>query len=176
MSDTFVNITRIDDLGMITLRMDLADDAACTALQTALGADMPGRHEMAKGQKGDLLWMSPDELMILCPKGQVADLLPKLTHALTDVHHLLADVSDARAVFDLRGDMLRGVLAKLTPTNIHPDAFATGQVRRTRLGQVAAAVWLPDTDTARVICFRSVGDYMAQLLQTAASKESQVYV
>ena len=65
-------------------------------------------------------------------------------------------------------DRVRGVLAKLTPANLHPDALATGEVRRTRLAQVPAAVWLRDEDTAELICFRSVARYVFDLLSNAA--------
>lgn len=174
MSETFVKITQVQEQGMITLRMELSDEAACSAVQAALGLDVPEPHGVtASGDRG-LIWMSKDELMILCPMGAVAALLTDVQAALADVHHLLADVSNARAVFDLKGKMLRDVLAKLTPADMHPDAFPIGYVRRTRLGQVPAAIWLPAKDSARVICFRSVGDYMDDLLHRAAQKGAEV--
>jgi len=173
MSETFVKIAQVQNQGMITLRVDLADDAACGAVQTALGLDVPAPHCVTMDAERGLVWMSKDELLILCPMEGVGALLSDMKAALANVHHLLADASNARAVFDLKGKMLRDVLAKLTPADMHPDVFPMGQVRRTRLGQVAAAVWLPGKDAARVVCFRSVEAYM-QLLNTAAQNGAQV--
>jgi sarcosine oxidase subunit gamma len=60
------------------------------------------------------------------------------------------------------------MLAKGTPVDLAPAAFGPGDFRRTRLGQVACAFWMPAPDAFGLICFRSVADHVALWLGTAA--------
>ena len=154
--------------GMITLRGNLQDVALRKACRDLTGLEVPedGR-AVAEGQSG-LCWMSPDELLILLPYGDVGAGLEKLNKALTGGHYLAVNVSDARTVMFVEGAGAREVLAKLAPVDLHPDSFGLGEMRRTRLGQVAAAFWMRDETTFEVICFRSVGDYAFSLLAASA--------
>jgi sarcosine oxidase subunit gamma len=49
-----------------------------------------------------------------------------------------------------------------------PGAFEPGMIRRTRMAQIAAAFWMVDAETIRVVCFRSVAEYAFNLLKDAA--------
>ncbi|MBO9464979.1 sarcosine oxidase subunit gamma [Tropicibacter sp. R15_0] len=174
---SFEGITRVEEMraqGMITLRGDFADPAFVSAVTGLVEADMPGQRQISTGAERSILWMSPDELMVLCTYAEAPILEAKLRDALADQHALVANVSDARACFELVGGDLREVLAKLAPVDMSPEAFAVGDLRRTRLAQVAGAFWLSSEDKAQVVCFRSVGEYMFNLLKTAAQPGSKV--
>ena len=54
-------------------------------------------------------------------------------------------------------------------------AFPVGTLRRTRLAQVPAAIWFEDEETAFVVAFRSVADYVFALLSNAAKGEVGYY-
>lgn len=156
--------------GMVTLRADLADARVRKAVKAVTGAEVPAtRRATFAGDRG-ALWMSPDELLLLLPHAEGQTAVAALSQALDGVHHLAAEVSDARAVFRLTGDLdaVREVLAKLTPADMSPGAFAEGEVRRTRLGQVAAAFWIEDGGVT-LVCFRSVARYVFDLLSNAAA-------
>lgn len=157
-------------LGMVTLRGDLGDTGLQEVCRALTGAAFPARGRIeAGGEAGALAWMSPDELLLILPKPQVPEALGKIAEALSGRHHLAVDVSDARAVFDVTGPGAREVIAKLAPVDLHPAAFPPGHIRRSRLGQVAAAFWLPAEGEVRVICFRSVADYTRALLERSAA-------
>jgi sarcosine oxidase subunit gamma len=83
-------------------------------------------------------------------------------------HHLAVNVSDARAMFSLTGEAgpLKDVLAKVTPADM--AALAPGEMRRTRLQQVPAAIWFESGTEARVVCFRSVARYVFDVLALSA--------
>ncbi|PWK62631.1 sarcosine oxidase subunit gamma [Roseicyclus mahoneyensis] len=152
--------------GMVTLRADLA--TAARAVKRVTGADMPGLRRITQGQGCRVAWMSPDEILILCEHATARKLAFDLTEALTGQHHLALDVSDARAMMALTGEPgpLRDVLAKITPADI--AALPLGEMRRTRLQQVAGAIWFETETEARVICFRSVATYVFDLLAMSA--------
>ncbi|SNS76507.1 sarcosine oxidase subunit gamma [Antarctobacter heliothermus] len=172
--DGLVEVREIGPQGMITLRGDLSAPEVIAAVTDLAGLEMPGlRGANTAGDTG-LLWMSPDELLLLVPYRQAPAAVDRLTAALDGQHVLIVNVSDMRALFQLRGTQLRDVLAKLAPVDFAPEALPAGELRRTRFAQVAAGVWLLDDTTARVFCFRSVAGYMFSLLSTVADPDSQV--
>ncbi|MFK5998308.1 MAG: sarcosine oxidase subunit gamma family protein [Rhodobacterales bacterium] len=154
--------------GMITLRGDLNADALISAVKSVTGADMPGIGKIRSGKKGATAWMSPDELLLLVGHDQADAIVAKLDTALSGTHVLAVNVSDARAMFTLEGPVIRDVLAKGAPANLSEGAFHIGDIRRTRLGQVAVAFWLSSEKTASVVCFRSVGEHVFNWLKSAA--------
>ena len=158
--------------GMITLRGDLASAAMAGALETALGLEIPAVRGIVAAQGGaQAAWMSPDELLLILPYGQVGAALEALAQGLAGQHHLAEDVSDARALIALEGEemLLREVLAKLAPVDLHPAAFGVGDFRRSRLAQAAGAFWMPQAGQLRIVCFRSVGRYVFDLLAASAA-------
>jgi sarcosine oxidase subunit gamma len=162
-------------VGMITLRADLGHSFVKKALK-AVKLAMPEDGFSTGGLDAGVLWMSPDELLILCAYQDADALVEKLTKALKDVHALVVNVSDARTVLRLSGEgaAIRETLAKLSPADLRVNALPTGRVRRTRLAQVAAAFWFTGEDEAVVVAFRSVGDYVFRLVSTAAEEGSGV--
>ncbi|MGR3382551.1 sarcosine oxidase subunit gamma [Roseovarius indicus] len=160
--------------GMITLRGDLGSAKMTKAVKDATGAAKPGQREItAKGDSG-AAWMSPDELLVMVPYDTVADALARIETALKGEHFLAVNVSDARAMFEIKGAGVREIIAKLCPVDMAPGAFEPGSIRRTRMAQVAAAVWMTDAETIRVVCFRSVAEYVFGLLCDAAEPGGEV--
>lgn len=170
----FAKVTDAGPRGMITLRGDLSDATLQRATAQATGLDMPeaGRCHLT-GDHG-LCWMSPDEVLILCPYAGVGNLVAGLRDALGQNHHLIANVSDARAMITIRGGDVRDVIAKLSPADVSPAAFEPGQFRRSRLAQVPAAFWMQDDTTCTIICFRSVARYVFDILKLSAAPGSEV--
>jgi sarcosine oxidase, subunit gamma len=167
----YARIRDIGPLGMITLRaaQDLAGLAA--AIKAATGCAIPPQRGIETAADGKrCAWMSPDEYLLLMPQADVPAALQAIAQALAGQHHLALDVSHARAVFAVEG-MAQSVLAKLTPTDF--AALAPNELRRTRLAQVPAAFWL-EGGNATVICFRSVAQYVFDLLSHAARPGTEI--
>lgn len=167
-----VRVSRATLRGMITLKADLTDPVLRAAVPEVTGCAMPEIRGLTQSAARAVAWMAPDELLVMLPHADVAACVERLETALAKLHHLVVDVSDARAVFRLEGQGVREVLAKGAPVDLAPAAFAPGSIRRTRLGQVAAALWMCDAQTAELVCFRSVAEYVEAFLQTAAQKDS----
>lgn len=169
-------ITEIGPLGMIALRGDLSASSLQNAAVAAGGVNIPDqRHVITEGE-GGIAWMSPDELLIMCPYDEVLLRLTNLQDATAKLHALAVNVSDARAVFQVKGPRAREVIAKLAPVDLAPDQFTPGMFRRTRMAQVPAAFWMRDDETFQIICFRSVAQYMFDLLKVAAQPGSEVNI
>ena len=164
-------VARLRETGMITLRLDPAEAGLAEAAAGALDLAPPAlrRAETAGGRR--LLWMSPDEWLLMAPRPEIAGALEALAPALEGRRALAVDVSDARAAFSLEGEGAREALAKGAPADLSPQAFGVGDVRRTRLGQVAAAFLLTADAPPRfeLICFRSVAAHVEAWLETAVA-------
>lgn len=173
-SDGIAEVAEAPLQGMITVRGDLSAKALKKALATVAKVDVPGPGQAnGVGDRG-LCWMSPDEMLVLCPYDAVATELAQIQNSLAKMHTLAVDVSDARALFRVSGPAAREVIAKLAPVDLSPGVFEPGMFRRTRMAQVAAAFWMPNADTVQIVCFRSHARYMFDLLKTAAQKGSAV--
>ena len=166
MSD-LAKIVRHTERGMLTLRGDLTSARMKAAVKAATGHAIPAAGSVAGTGETGVVWMSPDELLVMLPYATVADAWAKMGKTLDGEHHLVVDVSDARSVFTVQGVDAKEVLARVCPVDLHENSFAIGDFRRTRLAQIAAALWRHDTGFD-VICFRSVGDYVDALLRRSA--------
>lgn len=172
---SFDGAVRVEDAGvkgMITLRGDLSSGKMAKAVKAAVGLAMPDARGIKTGTKGAVAWMSPDELMLFCDYADADTMVAKLEKALSGEHFLAANVSDARALFTLTGAGVREVIAKGTPADMSVDALPPGEIRRSRLGQIAVAFWLTEEGKLELVCFRSVGQFVFEWLCNAAEKDT----
>ena len=161
-------------LGMITLRGDLKSNVLAKALKLELGMIIPEQRQITSTSKGSIAWMSPDELLIIIDYKNVSKTISNLNSSLSGTHNLVVDVSDARSVFSLNGGAIRDVLSKGSPADLSVDALPIGEVRRTRIAQLAVAFWFTDELNCQLICFRSVGGYIMEWLKNASEDGSEV--
>jgi sarcosine oxidase subunit gamma len=166
---TDVTVAEVGLQGMITLRGDLSGPEMAAAL-SAVSLTVPEQRQVVHSGDKSAAWMSPDELLVLLPYTEVPAAMSTLTDALADSHALVANVSDARAMFRITGTpgAVRDTLAKVAPADLSPEALAPGEMRRTRMAQMAAAFWLTEEGTGYVVCFRSVAEYAFGVLKTSA--------
>ncbi len=161
--------------GMITLKADLADPTIATAVQMAVGVETPApRRCHASGESG-AVWMAPDELLLLAPVGEVGAKI-RLIEETAVAGAIAVDVSDARAVLQLAGPGARETLAKVAPIDLHPSAFGLGDARRTRIGHVPGMIVQTSAtpETFEIYCFRSVADYMWDLLSVSSEPSGRI--
>jgi sarcosine oxidase, subunit gamma len=160
----FVTVARVDGPAMITLRG--APEVLGPVVADVVGLNWPEVRGVAQAGDARLLWMSPDEGLLLVPRGEAAGVVARLEARLVGLFATVVEVSDARAMFTLTGAGWRDALAKLCPVDF--GALPVGQVRRTRAGQVAVAIWPVAEDAVTLVCFVSVAEYMFGLLANAA--------
>ena len=173
----FDGIARVEEAGlrgMISFRGDLSATKVKNAVTGVTGVDMPAQRGCNVVADSGLAWMSPDELLVMVPHSEANTVLETMAKGLKKQHYMAENVSDARAVFTVTGKYAREVIAKLAPVDM--SGFTVGEIRRTRLAQVAAAFWMHGDDAFTVVCFRSSADYMFGVLSMAAQAGSEVGV
>jgi len=172
--DGYVQVSEMGLQGMLTLRGDLSMLKMAKAVKAAVGVDMPAQRKISMKNGKGAAWMSPDELLLLMPHDQAEATAAKLRKSLGKTHSLIVNVSDARVMFSIKGKGAREVVAKLAPADLR--AFRKGEIRRSRLAQVPAAFWVSGTDEITVVAFRSVAQYVFDLLKTSAQPGGEVGV
>ena len=168
----FARVSEAGLQGMVTVRCDLASKALAKGLK-ALGLSVPAQRRIVTADGRAALWMSPDELLVLVPYPDAVPTVAALEKALARDHALVADVSDARALFRISGARADQVLMKLCPVDF--PALPSGEVRRTRAAQVAAALWRSGGDELSLVCFRSVAGYVMGILEHSARPGSELF-
>jgi sarcosine oxidase subunit gamma len=163
--DGVATVREIGPLGMITLRARPDVTGLAKAVKLATGCALPAQRAILETDGRAAAWMSPDEYLLILPRADVPKALADLARALKDRHHLAADVSDARAVFSVTGPKADEVVARLAPVDF--AALPVGEMRRTRLAQVACALWRQGGGLT-VVTFRSVARYAFDVLVNAA--------
>ena len=153
----YVKVSEKMTTGMLTVRGEFRSSKFKTSFVKAVGTKLPKDREV---------------LLILCDFADLSSLSQNLQMELKDQHHMLVNISDARALFEISGSGIREVIAKLAPVNI--ATLEIGEIRRTRFSQIAVAFWLTSETSVSVICFSSVADYMFNLLKTSSMPNSKV--
>ncbi len=175
--ENFVGIAEIKPLmirGLITVRGDLQAGFMRDAVKHVTSAAIPGLRSVAFSGDDGVGWISPDELLLICDHEYVAVRVDALEQLLRDHHALVLDVSDAHMMFSISGARSREVMAKLCPVDFSPTEFTGGMIRRTRMAQIAATIWLCQQDIFEIMVMRSVAQYAFDLLRVAASAGSEV--
>jgi sarcosine oxidase subunit gamma len=115
----------------------------------------------------DVLWLGPDEWLVVGDAGTAADpLVAELETSLAGVHHSVVDVSANRTVIELTGSWRHELLSSACPIDLHPRAWNDGRCAETVFG--AAQVVLQErSGTTRVFVRPSFGGYVVDLLLAA---------
>ena len=153
--------------GMVLLRG--APEVLGPALAAAGLPGWPERRMSTRGGGAAVLWLSPDEAMATCPREAAAATAARLTAAIGEGFGTALDMSAARQVFALTGPGVRTVLSGLMPVDF--DRLDPAEVRRTRMAQIPVALWR-EGGGWRLMCYRSVAGYAADLLRIGAGLEA----
>ena len=174
-TNTYVDLREITTRGMIDLRGLASDRKFMAAVKTTLGVDLP-KAPRTSHSFGDVkvLWLSPDQWLILCAREKVPSLTAELQAALAGLHSLVVDVSDMRSIIRLEGEGAREVMMKSTSLDFTDEDFTAGYVRRVRFAEIAALFNIVEDNVIDVYVFRSYANYAWDFLLKAARKGSEV--
>lgn len=160
---------------MITMRGDATDDAFRSAVEKTTGVAPPTKAlSVARKGKRAILWMGPDEWLVVAPAEERESLPGKLTDALAALHGAAVEVGESMTVIALAGPRARDVLAKGCTIDLHPGAFGADSVVRTLLAKTGVILHRtsvapsPQAPTYEVYVHRSFADYAWRWLEDAS--------
>lgn len=162
-----VQVAEWPQTGILILRGKPEDSAFLHNMQTALGVALP-LAPRGTAQHGNvrLLWLSPDEWLLLCPYADKAALYQTLVDALRGIFAQVVDNSGGYTALVLRGDKRVQALRHLTPFDI--ERLQVGEVAGTVMSKSHVILTRPDEHCHEIIVRRSFADYVWKLLLRAS--------
>lgn len=131
-----IAMAEVPFLTQLDLRLD-PDGPAAAAVGKELGLALPTQ-PCTSARSGDLdvLWLGPDEWLVVGPPGAAERLTGQLRSAAGDSHAAVVDVSAQRTTLLLSGPRSRDLLARGCAIDLHPRAFGAGDCVQTVLAHV----------------------------------------
>ncbi|MDI6097059.1 sarcosine oxidase subunit gamma family protein [Actinoplanes sp. NEAU-A12] len=141
-----VAMSEVPFLAQINLRLDPAGPAAA-AVGKDLGVALP-RRGGTSATSGDVsvLWLGPDEWLVVGPPGAETRLTALLESAAGAAHASVVDVSAQRTAVALRGPRVRELLALGCSLDLHPRVFGVGDCAQTMLAHAPVVVWRRESE------------------------------
>lgn len=107
----------------------------------------------------ELLWLGPDEWLVVGEPGTAESLVAWLEGALADAHRAVVDVSSNRVAIELEGDRRFELLEQGCGLDLHPRSWRAGMCAQTLLARVP--VLLQERgDATRVFVRPSFADWL----------------
>jgi sarcosine oxidase subunit gamma len=152
-------------------------EVASAAIESAFGTPLPLKPRIATGRDIAFAWSGPGQWLAIAahaavPGGDIEALLAPHLVGLAAV----CEQSDGRLVVELAGPRAREVLAKGIPIDLHPRAFAPGDVALSVASHIAVQLWqVDDTPTYRLAVPRSFADSFRRWLGESAAEFGCAY-
>jgi sarcosine oxidase subunit gamma len=161
-------------LGKLNLR---AQNDLAKAVKVITGCAFPPKANRFQSA-GDrhVVWLGPDEYLLLCEAGKEQELQDSLNRMIPSQHFAITDVSDSLCALSLRGPAVRAVLAKGCGLDLHPKKFATGQSAQSLLALSAVTFMAVADDAFILICRTSFAPYIQRWLADAALEYGYQYI
>ena len=153
-------------LGKLNLR---ASKSASTQVKSVIGCAFPtAANRFSSAGERHVVWLGPDEFLIICEADKDAELASTLESALKTQHCAVTNITDALAAFHLNGTAVRQVLAKGCAIDLHPGSFTSGDAAQTLLSHAAVTMLAVADNELIVICRTSFAPYLHDWLLDAA--------
>ncbi len=123
-----------------------------------------------------VVWLGPDEYLLLCEAGKEQELQDSLSRMITSRHFAITDVSDSLCALSLRGPAVRAVLAKGCGLDLHPKKFAAGQSAQCLLALSAVTLMAVADNGFILLCRTSFAPYVQRWLADAALEYGYQYI
>ncbi len=158
-------ISELAHLGKINLRG--GDDILPVVKKHTGCASLPANNKTVTVGDRTIVWLAPDEFLVLCEPGEETNLHNQLMLDLEKVHAAVTNVTDALCAMSLRGPALRKVLAKGCTLDLHPSVFTAGMCAQSMLSHAAVTLVAVGDDQFTLICRTSFAAYVHDWLMDA---------
>lgn len=155
-------LTTVPFLAQVGLRLD-PDGPAAVRLAAVLGADLPGPNRAVAPGAHRVLWLGPDEWLVVAADGQEDTLVASLASAVGEDGAVI-DLSANRTGLELSGAFARDVLATCCTIDFHPRVFGPGQCAQTLIQKAGVLIDQRTDDTYLLLVRPSFAAYVAEWL------------
>ena len=157
----------------LSLRLDPAGPAA-TAVEQVLGCSLPAPCTFTRSEHADVLWLGPDEFLILAPTDARDELPLRLRAAIGDEFASVIDVSAQRTTLRLSGPLTQDILARGCSIDLDPQTSPAGTCVQTLLAQTGVILLVHAPPTSISLLVRpSFAPYLTAWLTDACTEYRQ---
>jgi len=143
--------------------------AALAAGASALGIpDADGAGRTTGDDAATLIWLGPDERLLLSRRDDAATLGARLEAALAGHAYSLVDVTQRQIGLRLTTPFAAELLNCGCPLDLDPTRFPVGSGTRTLFNKTDIVLWRRGTDDFHIEVWRSFADYLQRWLAESA--------
>ena len=156
----------MEHLGKLNIR---GNNTLKAAVKAATGCHFPplANHFETAGER-HIVWLGPDEYLLLCESGKEKALYDTLTSTIKANHFAITDVSDSLCALSLSGAAVRDVQAKGCSREFLPSKFGAGRCAQSLLAPAGITLMALPNDAFILICRTSFATYVHDWLVDAA--------
>lgn len=164
-----VILTELPFLGYINLRGNPKEQEFLKTVERTLEVSLPLKPNTGSVvNKVNVLWLGPDEWLLITPSDQETQLSQTLRNSLSRIPASVTDITGSQTLLKLSGQNSLKLIAKGCSLDLHPRVFGSGQCAQTVLAKAPIVVWKPDgTSSYNIIVRRTYADYLAHWLKDA---------
>ena len=167
-------------------KLNLRGDPNDAGFMNAVGQVLDGFHPRVLPNTAvrmpsfDLLWLGPDEWLVVTPPGSEAGITARLTAAVSPHGGVVTDVGETRTTIVVTGPAARDALAKGCSLDLHPRALGPGECAQSLVARVPVILHRTDGisgqaqpgEPARfeLHVLRSMADYLWRFLEDAGQE------
>ncbi|MFT4993936.1 MAG: sarcosine oxidase subunit gamma [Paraglaciecola sp.] len=157
-------------LGHLNLRGNANDSGFLKGVKNALDLDLPlAPCSSAQNAETTIMWLSPDEWLIIIEGGTEAAVEDKLRQSLSG-HFAVSDISGAQTMLEISGKDCLQLLQKSIGYDLHLDSFPINKVIGTALAKSSAHIRRTGEYNFQLIIRRSFADYIWLWLQQSSEE------
>ena len=162
-----VVVSELGNLGYIVLRGKADDPAFMQTVSGVLGQALPTQPmTVLDTSTGVVLWVSPDEWLLVCKRSARDSLLAALTAAVQDLFDQVVDNSGGLTALRLSGPDHMLLLRQMGPYDY--ESLAVGRCASTVVSKTGLTVVRTDEAGVVLVFRRSFADYTWRLLERTA--------
>lgn len=163
-------VVEIPFLTKVNVRLQ-PGSATAAVVAEALGMALPVEpNTTALKDARRVLWLGPDEWLVVAPPNERPGLELELRGALGTQPGSIVDVSGERTVLELSGARARDVLMKGCSIDLHRSVFAVGRCAQTGLARAQVVLTPTGEDAYWIFVRSSFAGYLTAWLQDAMAE------
>ena len=147
-------------LGHLNLRGNAQDVDFLSGIKKIFGIDLPTAPcTSATGELAQIIWLAPDEWLVMVGSGSEYDVELKLRAQLKG-HFAVSDISGAQTILELSGSHVIELMKKSSGYDFHLESFPIGKVVGTTFAKAGAHILRLEENKFQLVIRRSFSDYI----------------
>jgi len=155
----------------VLLRGNPDDDRFRDAVRGSTGHVLPDANRVAIAGDNRLLWLAPDEFLLLARPGREEIFMGSLAAAFSGQRAIAVDVTDMRTTISLAGPAARELIACGCGLDLHPSRFGPDSCAQTKLARTNIILdQVSDEPRFDILVTISYADYLWRWLERAGTE------